>query len=216
MPMEQFEIKPIFAPLIILILILRKNYKNIIPSNYQILDESIYRTILLILINNLNLNRLFYFPLIYSLFLIIFLSNILGIIPYSSTPSVEIIITLSLAFTILIGILIYGIFIQHGKYITHLFLPAGTPIGLIALMIPLEIVAYLTRTLSLGLRLAVNIITGHILVKVCISFATNMSNILIILPLAFTTIFLALEILITYLQAYIFIFIISITLKDLF
>jgi F0F1-type ATP synthase membrane subunit a len=112
-------------------------------------------------------------------------------------------------------VLIYGVVTQHGKYITHLFLPAGTPIGLIPLMVALEVVAYLTRTLSLGLRLAVNIITGHILVKVCISFATNMSNLFIILPLGFTTVFLALEVLIAYLQAYIFIFIISITLKDI-
>jgi F-type H+-transporting ATPase subunit a len=82
-------------------------------------------------------------------------------------------------------------------------------------MVPLEIVAYITRTLSLGLRLGVNIITGHILVKVCISFAANMSNLLLFLPLGFTIIFLALEILIAYLQAYIYIFIISITLKDL-
>ena len=139
----------------------------------------------------------------------------IGLIPYSTTPSVEIIITQSIAFTIQIGILLYGIIVEHGKYITHLFLPAGTPIALIPLMVPLEIVAYITRTLSLGLRQGVNIITGHILVKVCISFAANMSNILIILPLGFTIIFLALEILIAYLQAYIYIFIISITLKDI-
>ncbi len=147
--------------------------------------------------------------------MMIFISNMVGMVPYSSTPSVEIVLTLSLAFTVLIGILLYGIIVQHGKYITHLFLPAGTPIGLIPLMVPLEIIAYITRTLSLGLRLGVNIITGHILVKVCISFAANMSNIFIILPLAFTTVFLALEVLIAYLQAYIFIFIISITLKDI-
>lgn len=215
MPMEQFEIKPIIAPIIILLLILRKNYKFIIPSNYQILDESIYRTILIIIINNLGSQRLYYLPLIYTIFMMIFISNIVGMIPYSSTPSVEIVLTLSLAFTILIGILISGIISQHGKYITHLFLPAGTPLGLIPLMVPLEIIAYITRTLSLGLRLGVNIITGHILVKVCISFASNMSSLFLLLPLAFTTIFLALEILIAYLQAYIFIFIICITLKDI-
>lgn len=152
MPMEQFEIKPIMASIIILLLILRKNFKNIIPSNYQIFDESLYRTILLILINNLGKKRLFYFPLIFSIFMIIIISNFIGMVPYSATPSVEIVITLSLAFTILIGILIYGVITQHGKYITHLFLPAGTPLGLIPLMVPLEIVAYLTRTLSLGLR----------------------------------------------------------------
>lgn len=215
MPMEQFEIKPIFAPLILFLLIFRKFDNKIIPSNFQLFDESFYRTILLILINNLGIRHLFYFPMIYTIFILILISNLIGVIPYNATPSVEIIITLTLAFTILIGILLNGIFIQHGKYITHLFLPAGTPLPLIPLMVPLEIIAYLTRTLSLGLRLAVNIITGHILVKVCISFAVNMNNILFILPLAFTTIFLALEILIAYLQAYIFIFIISITLKDL-
>lgn len=61
----------------------------------------------------------------------IFISNFIGLIPYSSTPSVEIIITLSLAFTLLIGILFYGAFVQHGKYLPHLFLPAGTPLALI-------------------------------------------------------------------------------------
>lgn len=127
MPMEQFEIKGILAPLLIFIFILSKNYKKIIPSNYQILDESIFRTILLILLNNLHLHQLFFFPLLYSLFLVLFLSNLLGLIPYSSTPSVEIILTLSIAFTLLFGILFYALFIQHGKFLTHLFLPAGTP-----------------------------------------------------------------------------------------
>ena len=215
MPMEQFEIKGIIAPQLILIIILRKNYKLQIPSNYQLIDESLYRTIQQIQLNNLSIKKLYYLPLLYTIFLIILLSNMIGLIPYSTTPSVEIIITQSIAFTIQIGILLYGIIVEHGKYITHLFLPAGTPIALIPLMVPLEIVAYITRTLSLGLRQGVNIITGHILVKVCISFAANMSNILIILPLGFTIIFLALEILIAYLQAYIYIFIISITLKDI-
>ena len=73
MPMEQFEIKPIIAPIIILLLIIRKNYKNIIPSNYQILDESLYRTILIIIINNLGTQRLYYLPLIYTIFMMIFI-----------------------------------------------------------------------------------------------------------------------------------------------
>jgi F-type H+-transporting ATPase subunit a len=150
MPMEQFEIKGIIAPIIIGIIIMKNNSTKIIPSNYQILDESLYRSILLIILNNLNLKSLYYFPLIYTIFIIILLSNLIGLIPYSTTPSVEIVITLSLAITILGGILIYALIVEHGLYIFHLFLPAGTPIGLIPLMVPLEIVAYITRTLSLG------------------------------------------------------------------
>jgi F-type H+-transporting ATPase subunit a len=215
MPMEQFEIKPLIAPIFILFIIFNINSLKLIPNNYSILWESLYRTILLIIINNLGINKLKLFPLLFTIFISIFLSNLLGMIPYSATPSVELILTLSLAITILLGVLISGIVSEHGKYLTHLFLPGGTPIFLIPVMVILEIIAYLTRTFSLGLRLGVNIITGHILVKVCISFATNMSNILFILPLAFTTIFLALELLIAYLQAYIFIFIISITFKDI-
>jgi F0F1-type ATP synthase membrane subunit a len=94
MPMEQFEIKGIIAPIIIFILIFRNSFNKIIPtSNYQIFDESLYRTILLILLNNLNFQKLFYFPFIYSIFLLILLSNLLGLIPYSTTPSVEIVLT---------------------------------------------------------------------------------------------------------------------------
>jgi F0F1-type ATP synthase membrane subunit a len=84
-------------------------------------------------------------------------------------------------------------------------------------MIPLEILAYLTRTLSLGLRLAVNIITGHILVKVCLGFLSILPKniILLSLPIIFIILFLALEVLIAYLQAYIFVFITIITLRDI-
>lgn len=88
-------------------------------------------------------------------------------IPYSITASTEIIITLFLAFILLTGLLILGL-INHNN-ILHIFLPAGIPLPLLPLMIPLEILAYLTRTFSLGLRLAVNIITGHILVKVSLT-----------------------------------------------
>jgi F-type H+-transporting ATPase subunit a len=216
--MEQFTILPIFAPFIILFIILFKpQSKAILPNNWQLVDESLYRTILLMLSSNVGNARLYFFPLIYTIFHLIFLSNYIGLIPYSATPSTEIIITLSLAFTLLIGIFIFGIFQHNLLYLVHIFLPAGTPIGLLPLMIPLEILAYLTRTLSLGLRLAVNIITGHILVKVCLGFLSILPKniILLSLPIIFIVLFLALEVLIGYLQAYIYVFITIITLKDI-
>jgi F-type H+-transporting ATPase subunit a len=129
----------------------------------------------------------------------------------------ELVLTLGVAFTLLVGVLLIG-FLTHQWKISAAFIPAGTPLALIPVMILLELLAYTTRTLSLGLRLAVNLITGHILAKVIVGFiwlgATSLNSITFLL-LAAITLFLGLEILIAYLQAYIFTFITCITLKDL-
>ena len=130
----------------------------------------------------------------------------------------EFVITLSLAFTLLIGLLFIG-FLTHKLYIFALFLPSGTPLALVPLMVVLEVFAYIFRTLSLGLRLAINLITGHLLLKVCIGFVwlgyiKGTSLFILAIPLLLLTAFLSLEILIAYLQAYILIFITIITLKD--
>jgi F-type H+-transporting ATPase subunit a len=110
-----------------------------------------------------------YFPLLYTVFYLILLSNFIGLIPYSTTATVEIVVTLALAFTLLFGILLIG-FLNHQFLLLATFLPAGTPLALIPLKVILELVAYLFRTISLGLRLAINLITGHVLAKVGVSF----------------------------------------------
>jgi ATP synthase subunit 6 len=216
--MEQFTIIPLFVIPILFIIIISLNsmIKNIIPTNWQIVNESIYRSIL-ILIQSTTGTAPYYFPILFTLFYMIFISNYVGLIPYSTTASTEIVITLMLAFILLIGLLVYGILIHGPTKIIDLFLPAGTPIFLLPLMIPLELLAYVTRTFSLGLRLAVNLITGHILVKVLLSFIPSvLGNVLLLSSIIiFLIIFLALEILISYLQAYIFVFITIITLRDI-
>lgn len=235
-PMEQYEIYNILSLnwnltninygllLVIFILISLGTLQNnlLITSWFGILNESFYNTLLTMVRNYINPKYEFYFPLIYTLFTIILFSNLIGMIPYSSTPTVEIIMTLTLAFTILMGILIMGFF-SHKLYQFAAFLPAGTPFALIFLMVPLEIQAYLTRTFSLGLRLAVNLITGHILAKVLINFIylaylnsfSFYMTVLLILPLLLVSLFLAQELLIAYLQAYIFTFITCITIRDM-
>lgn len=160
-----------------------------------------------------------YLPLFYSLFHIILFSNLIGLIPYSSTPTVEIVLTLALSFTLLMGIAVLG-FLTHNLFLLAIFLPAGTPLGLIPLMVFLEVLAYLSRTLSLGLRLAINLITGHILAKVCsgfllVGFMKGLPAQFIVLGCGLLMIFLCLEILVSYLQAYIFLFIALLTLKDI-
>jgi F-type H+-transporting ATPase subunit a len=159
-----------------------------------------------------------YLPLFYSLAHLILFSNFLGLLPYSSTPTVEIVLTLSLSFTFIIGFAILG-FLTHRLYLLSLFLPAGTPLLLVPLMVLLEINAYFSRTLSLGLRLAINLITGHTLCKVVAGFLwlghlSNSNLFLLGFGVFLLTLFLCLEFLVAYLQCYIFLFISLLTLKD--
>jgi len=159
-----------------------------------------------------------YFPLLYTLFYIILFCNLIGLIPYSYTSTVQVVIVLGIGVSLLFSILVLG-FIRHGSYLLGLFIPAGTPLALVPLMIIIEIISYLTRTFSLGLRLSVNMITGHTLVKVFSGMIyliyLKVNSILVItLPLILLSIFLALEILIAYLQVYIFTFLTCITIKD--
>jgi ATP synthase subunit 6 len=232
-PMEQFTIFNIMTfnlsfnninylillVTLLFILLSQSLSPKLISNNFSIFLESCYGSIRNMITNYIGIKSIYYLPLLFTLFHFILFSNLIGMIPYSQTITVEIVITLSLAFTILIGILIYGIF-SHGNLLFAVFLPSGTPLGLIFLMIPLEILAYITRTLSLGLRLAVNLITGHILAKVIISFIwkgyiNNVSILILAIPLFLVILFLALELLIAYLQAYIFTFITIITIRDI-
>ena len=203
----------------LLIIYLNLGHTKCVPNNRSILSESLYHTILQMLNNYLGTLGVIYLPLFYSLFHIILLSNLIGLIPYSSTPTVELIGTCSLAITLLMGILLKGI-LTHGPKIGALFLPGGTPIALIPLMVILEIIAYLSRTISLGLRLAINLITGHILAKVIsgflwLGYIHGTSFLIILFGLSLLSVFLTLELLVAYLQAYIFVFITILTLKDI-
>lgn len=191
---------------------------SIIPNSWSIFNESLFRTILNMLILTTNKSYTIYLPLFYSVAILILISNLLGLIPYTSTPTVELVMTLSLSFTLIIGFALLGL-LTHKTKLLSIFLPGGTPLILIPLMVMLEIVAYISRTLSLGLRLAINLITGHILCKVVAGFLwlghiNNTNSLFLSIGLFFLTIFLCLEFLVAYLQCYIFLFISLLTLKD--
>lgn len=233
--MEQYEIYPLqslnltlnnvifyllVAAVISISITLVGTIRGELVSNWWgILSESLYRTILSMVENYIGIKYTVYLPLIYTVFHLILFSNLIGMVPYSSTPTVEIIMTISIALTLLVAVLLIG-FQSHKVLLLAAFLPAGTPIGQVPLMIVLEVLAYVTRTLSLGLRQAVNMITGHILAKVCVGFIwvaylNGTSLIVLTLPLLLLTLFQGLELLIAYLQAYIFTFITCITIKDI-
>lgn len=190
----------------------------ILGNNWSIINETMYRTVLNMIHYYIGKNMSIYFPFLYTLFYIILFTNLIGLIPYSYTSTVQVAIVLVIGISLLFSIIVLG-FIRHGSLLLGLFIPAGTPIALVPLMIIIELISYLTRTFSLGLRLSVNMITGHTLVKVfsgmiyLIYLKVN-SILVILLPLILLSIFLALEILIAYLQVYIFTFLTCITIKD--
>jgi F-type H+-transporting ATPase subunit a len=191
----------------------------LLGSNWKILTESFYHTVLNKVTSFIGKNYVVYFPLFYTLFYLILFSNFIGLIPYSFTPTVEVVFTLTKAITLILGALILAVKNQQ-FYLLAAFLPAGTPLALIPLKVILEIIALVFRTVSLGLRLAINLITGHVLAKVGVSFvwsayAGGTNFLIILIPIVLLTVYLALEILIAYLQSYIFIFITCLTFKDL-
>lgn len=197
----------------------RQNNQEIQPTTYGIVNEALYRSTLNMVHQYIGVKVSIYFPIIYTLFHIILFGNLIGMIPYSYTPTVQQILTLAQGVTLLMGIQIQGI-IRHRWLQLGFFAPAGTPLAQMPQMVFIEVLSYITRSLSLGLRQSVNMITGHILVKVVSGFIwqgfiSGTSLLVLSLPLVILSGFQSLEILIAYLQAYIFTFIVSITLKDL-
>jgi ATP synthase subunit 6 len=212
-PLEQYDIYPVLSFNLVLnnvllyfliaaslspIILYLGTYKGKLVANWWgILSESLYRTILLMVENYIGPKYTIYFPLVFTIFHLVLFCNLIGLVPYSTTPTVEIVMVLSLALTLLGGVLILG-FITHRQFLIAAFVPSGTPLALIVPMFALEVLAYLTRTLSLGLRLAINMITGHVLVKVIIGFIysaliNGTSIIILTLPLFLLTMFLILE-----------------------
>lgn len=231
-PMEQFVLFPVLninisinnvvlyllIAAFLTILITKGNQGKIISNHWGILSESLFRTILNMIESFVGKKYSIYLPLFYTIFHIVLFSNLLGLTPYSTTPTVELVLTLTMSFTLLVGLLLVG-FLTHKIYLLAMFLPSGTPNGLIPLLVILEVLAYLIRILSLGLRQGINLITGHVLLKVVIGFiwlgyVNGASYAVLSIPIILLTLFLSLEVLIAYLQSYIFVFITILTLKD--
>lgn len=160
-----------------------------------------------------------YFPFIYALFIFILINNLIGMIPYSFASTSHFILTFSLSFTIVLGATILG-FQIHGSKFFSLFVPAGCPLALLPLLVLIEFISYLARNVSLGLRLAANILSGHMLLNILSGFTYNImtSGILFfflgLLPLAFIIAFSGLELAIAFIQAQVFVVLSCSYIKD--
>jgi len=161
------------------------------------------------------------FPLLTSYMFIIFFSNVLGIIPYGLTLTAQLVITFYLAFSLFVSLNLAGVVI-HKHHFLNLFFPSGTPIALAPLVVPIEIVSYVFRVISLSVRLFANMFAGHTLLKVIGGFGWGMfksSGILIIcglVPLTVVVILVGLELAVAFIQGYVFITLASMYFHDAF
>ena len=185
--------------------------RQLVPGRWQSMSEIMVEFVSGIVHANAGKEAMKFFPLIFSLFMFILCCNLCGMIPLSFTVTSHIIVTFALAATLFIGITILG-FVKHGTHFLSLFLPSGTPWWMVPLMILIELVSYMARPVSLSIRLAANMLAGHLLLKIVAGFV--MIGVLGIFPFAFLLIFTGFEIFIACLQAYIFTLLICIYLND--
>ena len=177
-------------------------------------------TIYSIVTNQINANKgQMFFPLISGLFIYILTNNLIGMVPYSFAPTSHFVITFSLSFTIVIGATILGLQIHALKFFS-LLVPSGCPLGLLPLLVLIEFISYLSRNISLGLRLGANVLSGHMLLNILAGFTYNiMTSGLIyfflgLMPLLFILAFSGLEIGIAFIQAQVFVVLSSSYIKD--
>src|SRR5690348_12281615 len=160
-----------------------------------------------------------FFPSISALFMFILINNLIGMVPYSFAPTSHFILTFFLSFTVVIGATILGFQIHALKFFS-LLVPSGCPLGLLPLLVLIEFISYLSRNVSLGLRLAANILSGHMLLNILSGFTYNImtSNIIYfflgLLPLSFIIAFAGLELAIAFIQAQVFVVLSSSYIKD--
>jgi len=199
---------------------LATNYNKLISNTWSINQESLYATIHSIVINQINSNKgQIYFPFIYALFLFILINNLIGMVPYSFASTSHFILTFFISFTVVLGATFLG-FQKHGLEFFSFFVPSGCPLGLLPLLVLIEFISYLARNVSLGLRLAANLVSGHMLLNILAGFTYNIMTsgfilfLLGLIPLIFIIAFSGLELGIAFIQAQVFVVLTCSYIKD--
>ena len=176
--------------------------RALVPGRWQALAEICYEFCANLLRDTVGNDGRKYFPFIFTLFMFILFGNMLGMIPYSFTFTSHIIVTFVMAIVVFAGVTALG-FVKHGVRFFGFFVPPGVSLAMWPLMIPIEIISYLSRPISLAVRLFANMTAGHTMLKVFAGFVPALGA-AGIFPLAFATALTGLELLIAFLQAYVF------------
>lgn len=202
------------------ILLDRKNKSLfLIPNRWQAIIEIVYKVMISMVSDNVGPRGEKYFPFIFTLFVFVLLSNLIGLVPYSFTLTSHLIVTFALAMIVFISVNIAGARI-HGLKMFSLFLPAGTTFPLSLLLVPIEFVSYMFKPISLSVRLFANLMAGHTLLKVIAGFGwalmgcTGVLFLAHYVPLAVLFPLFGLELAVALIQAYVFSILSCIYLND--
>ena len=188
------------------------NSRSLVPGRMQSVAELTYEFVANMVYENTGKDGMKYFPFVFSLFIFVLVLNMLGMIPYSFTVTSHIVVTFALA--ALVFIVVTGIgFARHGLGFLKLFKPEGLPTALVPIIVPIELISYLIRPISLSVRLFANMMAGHTLLKVFAGFVVSL-GVAGVVPLVATVAFTGLELLVAFLQAMIFAVLTSIYLND--
>jgi F-type H+-transporting ATPase subunit a len=187
--------------------------RALVPGRLQSVAELAYEFVANMVRENVGTAGQAYFPFIFTLFMFVLASNMLGMVPYSFTVTSHIIVTFALAIFVFLGVTIIG-FVKHGAGFLKFFVPSGVPAALLPLLVVIEVISYLTRPVSLSVRLFANMMAGHTMLKVFGGFVVGLGIIGGWAPLAFMVAFTGLEVLVAFLQAYVFAILTCIYLND--
>ncbi len=199
--------------LIILFLYFGSQKELLVPDRLQASVELVYDFIKTLVKENIGPHGTPFIPLILSIFLFVLFGNLLGMIPYGFTITSHIIVTFALAgflFVLSTGIGFY----KHGLKFFRIFFPHGTPWYIAPILVPIEIISYFSRPISLSVRLFANMMAGHTILKVFAGFVVSMGIYGGLLPLALTSVMTGFELLVSCLQAYVFTILTCLYLKD--
>ncbi|MCH7691898.1 MAG: F0F1 ATP synthase subunit A [Proteobacteria bacterium] len=198
---------------ITLFLTLGMRAHRLVPGRWQSMAELSYEFIAGMVRDNVGTEGRPYFPFIFSLFMFILFANLIGLVPYSFTFTSHIIVTFAMAITVFVGVTVIGI-VRHGLRFFTLFLPKGVPMAMAPLLIPIEIVSYLSRPVSLSIRLFANMMAGHTMLKVFAGFVVPLGILGGWAPLAVDVALTGFEFLVAVLQAYVFTILTCLYLND--
>jgi F-type H+-transporting ATPase subunit a len=234
-PLEQFAIQDLTAPLFTIgghhiavtnsaifmmsavvlssgLLLAGAGKGAMIPGRIQAMSELFYEFIANMIRDNVGSGGKKFFPFIFTLFIFTLFGNILGMLPYGYTFTSQIAVTFFMAMVVFLGVTLIGLF-KHGLHFFSLFFPHGAPLFTAPILIPIELVSYLSRPISLSVRLFANMTVGHVLLKVLAGFVVALGFFGFV-PLIVLVAITALELLVALLQAYIFTILCCIYLND--
>jgi F-type H+-transporting ATPase subunit a len=209
----------IAVALIALLMIGGTRKRALIPGRPQAVAEMSYEFVGSMLRTAAGPDGMKFFPFVFSLFMFVLFVNILALFPYTFAVTAQIIITVTLALMVFLTVIVYGIW-KNGLRFFNLFVPRGAPWYILPLLVPIEVLSFFTRPVSHSLRLFANILAGHITLKVFAGFVTMLGAFGLlgwlgaVLPFVMTVALMALELLVAFLQAYVFAILTCIYLND--